>query len=312
MHKQFDLKALLFSVVIILMSTCSSNSASTIASEGVTQSEMTIAYLVPAYGKMKFLSPEGNVIQELTIGNAPSFCDWSVENEKLAFVDIWDDSLYMMNLDGTELVKITEGGRELSWSPGGDRIAFDTNTPDNNAPFSGRGSEIYLVDVNNLNSVRLVAGMSPDWSPVGDTIAYVSMLTSGGFPHIFTTSIDGTNSLQLTDGFTENYNPRWSPDGEKIAFISTRDYPNGGGREVYTMNADGANVTQLTHHTEMKGIQPLDLEWSPSGNQIAVLAKGLSMDFFLYIIEIDDSDMRSVASETSMRCPVWIPLPASR
>ena len=274
------------------------------------QSEMTVAYLMPAYDKMKFVNQNGELVHEIEIGKASLFCSWSPESGKIAFTD-FDDSLYTINPNGDGLTKITQiigGMSRLSWSPDGERIAFDTNTAYNNAPFSGREIEIYLIDVDNSDSFRLVAGISPDWSPDGDTITFTSRLTPGGFQHIFKIRIDGTDSIQLTDGYTSQYNPRWSPDGTKIAFISRREYSKGGGSEIYFMDADGSNVTQLTNLSKEKDIRPIDLEWSPSGNQIALLAAGLSMDTFLYIIDVDNSVMQLVASETSMSCPVWIPL----
>jgi len=38
--------------------------------------------------------------------------------------------------------------------------------------------------------------------------------------------------------------PSWSPDGSKIAFVSNRD----GNMDIYTMNADGSSVRQLTRN----------------------------------------------------------------
>ena len=291
-----------FSLVLVLL-TLLAESACT------NQSEVAIAYFVPAYGKMKFVNQSGLVIREIEVGVSPSSCSWSPENGNIAFSDF--DSLYTINPDGTGLTRITQltgGMEELSWSSDGEWIVFDTNTAYNNTPFSGRESEIYLTDVADSKSVRLAAGMNPDWSPIGDIIVYVSMNTSGGFPHIFTLKVGETNSIQLTDGFTGNYNPRWSPDGDRIAFISTRSHPNGSNREIYLMNADGSDVIQLTNF-EMKDLQAIDLEWSPTGKQIAVLATGLSIDKFLYTIGIDDSDMQLVVSETSLRCPLWLPTP---
>jgi len=54
---------------------------------------------------------------------------------------------------------------------------------------------------------------------------------------------DGTGVTQLTkNDFVEDDDPVWSPDGKHIAFHSTRD----GDEEIFVMNPDGTNQTQLT------------------------------------------------------------------
>ena len=51
--------------------------------------------------------------------------------------------------------------------------------------------------------------------------------------------------------------PMFSPDGKKIAFESNRT----GNFEIYTMTADGTNITQLTYDTAFDGTPA----WSPDG-----------------------------------------------
>lgn len=64
----------------------------------------------------------------------------------------------------------------------------------------------------------------------------------------------------LTNGQSNDGDPAWSPDGRQIAFSSDRD----GNREIYVMDADGANVRRLTDHPAWDG-HPY---WSPDGSRI--------------------------------------------
>ena len=78
---------------------------------------------------------------------------------------------------------------------------------------------------------------------------------------VFTINPDGTGERTLTDFIGRDGDPSYSPDGTKIAFESFRS----GFSELWTMNADGTGLTQLTSNgaPEDRGSS-----WSPDGSRI--------------------------------------------
>ncbi len=88
---------------------------------------------------------------------------------------------------------------------------------------------------------------------------------------IYTMNPDGSGMTYLTDNpvrgpgdpagfFNDDIDPSFSPDGRTIAFTSQRS----GGSEIYTMNADGTNVTRLTTAIGEDRANG----WSPDGKTI--------------------------------------------
>ena len=82
--------------------------------------------------------------------------------------------------------------------------------------------------------LTLVAQANPLWlrnstiSPNGSEIAF----TYKG--NIFTVSVDGGMTKQITSHTSYDTRPIWSPDGSKIAFASNRD----GGFDVFVVSKD--------------------------------------------------------------------------
>jgi TolB protein len=90
----------------------------------------------------------------------------------------------------------------------------------------------------------------------------------------------------------------------KLAFVS---YDNGDG-EIYTMNADGKNLTQLTNN-EANDVQP---SWSPDGSKIAYNSFGHNMPSEIFTMKADGSGITQITHDPAETVfgeewPSWSP-----
>lgn len=140
---------------------------------------------------------------------------------------------------------------------------------------------IYIMNTNKSGITQLTnneggSNHSPDWSPDGRKIAFVSHRNGAG--GIFVINADSSSGVtRLTMGFDDN-SPRWSPDGEQIAYISEGD--------IYLMNKDGHAQVNLTNSPRDDESYPV---WFPDGTQIAFVSNGQ-----IYIINVDGSNRRKL------------------
>ena len=148
--------------------------------------------------------------------------------------------------------------------------------------------EIYLMDYDGFDQ-RAITGhksisMSPDWSPTGDAIAYVSFFD--GKPGIYMVDLQsGLKKPMVTDG-NFNSSPSFSPDGKRIAFSRSLD----GNTEIFTANRDGSAMKRLTYSP---GIDT-DPAWSPSGALIAFTSsRGGSPN--VYVMDVEGTNLRRVS-----------------
>ena len=171
-------------------------------------------------------------------------------------------------------------------SPDGKSLVFASNRLQN--------AELYLMDINTRSLRQLthtdeLDEYMPAFSPDGKSLAFVTERTRGGMmlppvqasgsdpssATIYLMDIDGRNQRPLIDMEGAHRAPVFSPDGKRIAFeskgptqgnVSTPgSVDNNDTLEIYIIQTDGTNKTQLTHNSVDDG-HPT---WAPNGKQIA-------------------------------------------
>ena len=176
---------------------------------------------------------------------------WSPDGIKIAFAffDDGDYEIYVMNADGTNRVRLTQSaGSDVSpaWSPDGTKIAFESDRDSNFHSSQQYVAEIYVMDANGDNPVRLTrnSGFRPAWSPDGTKIAFNSSqfgpVAVGG---LYVMNADGTGLVGLTQSEGGGRGPAWSPDGTKIAVSSNRD----GDADIYVFSYGPGAPTPTEH-----------------------------------------------------------------
>lgn len=193
---------------------------------------------------------------------------WSPDGSQIAFgayVDAPDESgsqeseLFVMDSDGTNVRQLaSRPGPDIGpvWSPDGARIAWWGPQPE------GGGNSLFMVDVASGEITVLGEGSEPVWLPDSKHIGFPQEQELPGVIQtppdvdIMLMNVETGEQTNLTSNRAPDIWPAWSPDGEQIAFVSTRDGPEG---EIYLMNADGSDVRRLTEN----GMVELMLTWRP-------------------------------------------------
>ena len=119
-----------------------------------------------------------------------------------------------------------------------------------------------ISDIDGFNGVSLFSSpqpiMSPNWSPLGDKVAYVSF--EEGTSRIFIQTIStGTRSgIKLEKGI--NSSPNWSPKGDKLAAVLSKE----GNPDIFLYDLKREIWGQITEHF---GIDT-EPDWSPDGKSL--------------------------------------------
>jgi Tol biopolymer transport system component len=164
----------------------------------------------------------------------------------------------------------------LRSSDGGDlqRVTYEPNGDDCPSDYSPNGNRLVITRANEttfeLDTIKLDGsgrkritpqGMelnfcNGSWSPQGNQIVFSAHVPNGDYhSSVWVVHFDGSGLRQLpiagpcggpfSDPSTYGcFNPVWSPDGRKIAFGRNQD---DGQRDIYTVNADGSGLFQVTH-----------------------------------------------------------------
>lgn len=191
---------------------------------------------------------------------------WSPSDARLA-CEGWNDAnpaqdgIYTIAAaDGSGLTRVTAnplGGHDIpgAYSPDGKRLVFVRFDQD------GNSAGLFTVrtdgsDLRQLTPTDMILNIGADWSPQGNEILFSRHVSSDVHGSLWVVHADGTGLREISvQGLTcggANADPnafgchadRWSPDGKKIIFAAGSPLS---GRDIYTVNADGTGVTQVTH-----------------------------------------------------------------
>ena len=182
---------------------------------------------------------------------------WSPDAARLACEgsgdDPADDGVYTINsLDGGDLQRVTSGADDDcpgDYSPNGKRLVFLR------ASFELGEQALYVVRTDGTGLRQLTpTGMDlrfncGSWSPQGNEILFSARPAPGVRYAIFAVHADGSGLRQIPIagcGSTSVgcFEPVWSPDGTKIAL--TMFMAQTGRSDLYTVNADGTGLNQVT------------------------------------------------------------------
>src|SRR5919204_3176441 len=159
------------------------------------------------------------------------------------------------------------------------------------------GKDQHLV----ISSERAGRTGFPDFSPDGTKLAFICGPPGDATgPDICTSNVDGTDLTQITASPGLDLFPAWSPDGSRIVFESNRT----GVMQVWVMNADGSNQTQLTFDSVPKDQTP---DWSPDGSKIAYTADTNPPGGQIMVMNADGSGQHAITQGPHDFGPVWSP-----
>lgn len=107
---------------------------------------------------------------------------------------------------------------------------------------------------------------------------------------------DGGNQQRLLDSQNKDMNPHFSPDGQYIVFTRTSGTAPNQTDDVYIINSDGTNATNLTADISESAVGP---KFSWDGNKIAFFRSYPNTGFVLCVMNKDGTNKQYIRDQNN-------------
>lgn len=172
---------------------------------------------IPRLCTMDYDGNNRKVLTDSTLYIATNKNDYKIsgDEEKITFIasnaTTWQQDLFVMNVDGTELRNLTNNSENESFpefNPANTHIVYD-----NSGRYGGsRISAIKIISSNGGASTTLVEMenvSNPIYNPTGDKILFVAKIN--GRYDIFSMDINGNNIFNITKSIRDDFMPLFIP-----------------------------------------------------------------------------------------------------
>jgi WD40-like Beta Propeller Repeat len=162
-------------------------------------------------------------------------------------------AIFRIGADGNGLQQLTPASSDnatVAAAPRGGRIAFSSTRGDGTqrlytANADGSAAKLVLPSPPGPET----ADVEADWSPTGNDLLFERFIFGGPVTtDFYVVHADGSGLRRLTNTPDRlELQPAWSPDGRKITFLGFTGVGTADAHgAVYTMNADGSGVTEIS------------------------------------------------------------------
>jgi Tol biopolymer transport system component len=173
-------------------------------------------------------------------------------------------NVFAANLDGSNPHALTSNSaQEFRYSPVGDRLVYVRAE-------SATLKTMWLVDSDGDSEDQLTDGyvdIAPEWSNAGDRIVFMRKRPRSTQYDLWIATADtGELTVVASDPALTYEYAAFSPDGTRLAFDAQS---SGSVNNLYVMDSDGENVTNLTEDTTAVvtgGYEPP--QWAPDGTSL--------------------------------------------
>jgi len=238
--------------------------------------------------------------------------DWTSDGTTMA---IWGwhspevISIYTYNTETQEMNRLTEMDNVYDmfphWNASNDKIIFTRQYL-----LENDRNEIWTINADGSEAMKIVDGYTGSWSPDGKQIVYSHIID--GTEDLYTCNLDGSNVVKLLDSPNNESFPMWSPDGQSILFEQFESTEGNKDLETYEiclMKLSTGEVKALTQNDYLDS----GARWSPDGLKIAFLSSAQGEnDFEIYVMKADGTDVKQVtqtAEGSFSTFPSWRILP---